>query len=141
MAIGINWGEVWKPVWGAVWQTVYVPPVVEERRRGGHAWIHARKKAQRLALQHWWEYLTKEEPAAETKRVIREIKAGKPVPESKTPKGPDSISAEKLADKIIPSRLWEAQNIIAPSVDLQRVVANALRIAQEREDEELLLLL
>jgi hypothetical protein len=116
------------------------PAVVPTVRRRGHAtpWIAARK---RLALQTWWDYLTEETPAESTQRVIKEVKAGRPIPEVKPPKGPESISAEKLADKIIPSRLWAAQNLIVDNVDVQRVVRNAIRIAQERDDEEILMLL
>lgn len=109
-------------------------------RRGGRhsAWIKAR---QRLALQTWWDFLTEEDPAESTKRIIKEVKAGRPIPPVKPPKGPDSISAEKLAAKIIPSRLWTAQNLIVDNVDVQKVVAKAIRIAQERDDEEVLMLL
>jgi hypothetical protein len=50
------------------------PVVEEERRRGGAStWLQARKKAQkRRALQLWYDYLTQKEPAAETKRAIKE---------------------------------------------------------------------
>lgn len=126
--------------WGQTSASQEPAPEPQERTRrgGGSRFVQARK---RLAMQHWWDYLTEEEPTAETKRVIAEIKAGRPIPDSKPPKGPDNISAEKLAAKIIPSRLWAAQNLIAENVDVQRVVAKALRIAQERDDEDILLLL
>jgi hypothetical protein len=90
-----------------------VVPVVEEERRGGGSatWLQARKKAQkRLALQLWYDYLTQKEPAAETKRAIKEIKAGRPIPgDIKLPKGPAEVSATKLAAEIIRERLFIAQ--------------------------------
>jgi hypothetical protein len=118
-------------------------PVVETTARRGGAWKGTgwQKARQRIALQTWWDYLTEETPAESTQRIIKEVKAGRPIPQTKTPKGPESISAEKLADKIIPSRLWAAQNIISEHVELQRVVAKAIRIAQERDDEDVLMLL
>jgi hypothetical protein len=86
------------------------------------------------------DYLTEDKPTESTKKVITEVKAGRPIPQTKA-KGPSNISAERLAEKIIPSRLWAAQNLIADNVDVQRVVAKAIRIAQERDDEEVLMLL
>jgi hypothetical protein len=118
------------------------PPVEPTARRGG-AWKGTgwQKARQRIALQTWWDYLTEETPTESTKRIIAEVKAGRPIPQTKTPKGPPSISAEKLAEKIIPSRLWAAENLIVEHVELQRVVAKAIRIAQERDDEDILMLL
>ena len=122
-----------------VGEVVGAEPEVVVRQRRGHAsrWVQAR---QRMALQTWIDYLTEEEPAEATKKVIAEVKAGRPIPQTKA-KGPANISAERLADKIIPSRLWAAKNLIVDNVDVQRVVLNAIRIAQERDDEEVLMLL
>ena len=122
-----------------VGEVVGAEPEIQPRTRRGHAshWVRAR---QRMALQTWIDYLTEEEPTESTQKVITEIKAGRPIPQTKA-KGPSNISAERLAEKIIPSRLWAAQNLIADNVDVQKVVAKAIRIAQERDDEEVLMLL
>jgi hypothetical protein len=114
--------------------------VIERARRGGGSnFVKARK---RLAVEYLIEYLTEEEPSAETKRVIAEIKAGRPVPaDAKPPSVARSLSVADLADKIIPRRLMSYQNLIVGAIEPQRVIARAVRIAQERDDEDVLMLL
>lgn len=115
-------------------------PTRRSRRAGARTKLESDRR--RLALQWWYDYLTKPQPSEQTKRVIAEIKAGRPIPQdAKPPKGPDNISAQTLADRILPERRIEAENVLAHMVDMQKVVENALRIAQEREEEELLMLL
>ncbi len=110
------------------------------QRGGGHAYlrngfVQARK---RLALQRALDFLTQPEPEEETKQIIREIKAGKPVKQDKKPPVVmREVSAEKLADKLIPSRIAQ----LPPDIDLQQVIRRAIEIAQERDDEETLMLL
>ena len=117
--------------------------VAEERRsRRAGARTKLESDRRRLALQWWYDYLTKPQPSEQTKRVIAEVKAGRPIPQdAKPPKGPENISAKTLADRILPERRIEAENVLAHMVDMQKVVENALRIAQEKEEEELLMLL
>jgi hypothetical protein len=115
------------------------PPAVAVVKRGGSNFVKARK---RLAVEYLIEYLTEEEPSAETKRVIAEIKAGRPVPaDAKPPSAARSLSVADLAEKIIPRRLMSYQNLIVDAIEPQRVIARAVRIAEEREDEDLLMLL
>jgi hypothetical protein len=116
------------------------PPAVEVVKRGGGSnFVKARK---RLAVEYLIEYLTEEEPSEETKRVVAEIKAGRPVPQDAKPPAPGrSMSAAELADKIIPRRLLVYQSLMADVVEPQKVVQRAIRIAQERDDEDLLMLL
>lgn len=114
-------------------------PEPETRRRRGHAsqFVQARKK---LALQHLLEYLTEEEPAEATKRVIAEVKAGRPIPQVQTPRIRTDLTAAELADKLIPSRVFQLQNLM-PDIEPQKVIQRAIRIAQERDDEDILMLL
>jgi hypothetical protein len=115
------------------------PAVAVVKRGGGSNFVKARK---RLAVEYLIEYLTEEEPSAETKRVIAEIKAGRPVPaDAKPPSAARSLSVADLAEKIIPRRLMSYQNLIVDAIEPQRVIARAVRIAEEREDEDLLMLL
>ena len=102
---------------------------------GGNRFVEGRK---RLALQRALDFLTSREPEEETKQIIREIKAGKPAkPDKHAPVVMREVSAEKLADKIIPSRIAQ----LPPDIDLQQVIRRAIEIAQDRDDEEALLLL
>ena len=114
---------------------------VEQPRTDGHVYLRdgftAAKK--RLALQRVLSYLTEEEPAEETKRIIRAVKAGKPIQDKKPPVVMAEVSAEKIADRLIPSRAAELAEI--PDIDMQAVIKKAIRIAQERDDEDVLLLL
>lgn len=114
-------------------------PEPETRRRRGHVsqFVQARKK---LALQHLLEYLTEEEPAETTKRVIAEVKAGRPIPQVQTPRIRTDLTASELADKLIPSRVFQLQNLM-PDIEPQKVIQRAIRIAQERDDEDILMLL
>lgn len=114
-------------------------PEPETRRRRGHAsqFVQARKK---LALQHLLEYLTEEEPAETTKRVIAEVKAGRPIPQVQTPRIRTDLTASELADKLIPSRVFQLQHLM-PDIEPQKVIQRAIRIAQERDDEDILMLL
>lgn len=114
-------------------------PVEEPRRGGGGVsrFVQARK---RLALQRVLEYLTQPEPTEETKRIIRQVKAGKPIErDEKPPVVMAEVSAEKIAERLIPSRVAAVQSI--PDVELQAVIRKAIRMAQERDDEDILLLL
>lgn len=140
MAIGINWGEIWKPVWKAVWTNVAPTPPAETVATGGHAYLSDRfaRARKRIALQRALDYLTNPKPSDETKRVIREIKAGKPVPRESPPAVMAEVSAEKLAPKLIPERVAELK---AADIDLQRVILRALELAQQDADDEDVLLL
>ena len=110
-------------------------------RTGGHAFMRERfaQARKRLALQRILSYLTEEEPAEETKRIIRAVKAGKPIQDKKPPVVMAEVSAEKIAEKLIPSRVADLAEI--PDIDMQAVIKKAIRLAQERDDEDVLLLL
>jgi hypothetical protein len=120
------------------------PPAEVERGNGtSSGFVRARKAIERrLHLQRLLDHLTEEEPAAETKRIIRAVKAGKPIPaDPKPPAVMPEVSASKLADKIIPSRIAAVEQAQAQGLDIQRVVLRAIQIARERDDEEVMLLL
>ena len=116
------------------------PVVVEPQLKSGGAYLRSNfvQARKRLALQRVLDFLTQEEPEEETKQIIREIKAGKPVAaDKKPPVVMREVSAEKLADKLIPARIAQ----LPPDIDLQQVIRRAIEIAQERDDEETLMLL
>lgn len=108
------------------------------RRTSG--WVQARK---RVALQRMLAILTEEEPKPETKKLIRAIKAGKPieVEDKKPPVVMSEISAEKIAASLIPERVAVIEQAIAGGLDVQRVILRAIEIARERDDEDVLMLL
>ena len=112
---------------------------VETRRRGGFVsrYIPARRKLPSAYLIDW---LTNEEPTEETKRVIREIKAGRPLPERlDPPKVEKRMTPEELASKLIPRRLINLSEVLP--VEQTQLIRKAVRIAQERDDEDILMLL
>lgn len=121
----------------------FAAPVEPARGRSVTFYKQKKARARRLALQYWYDLLTEETPSDDTKRVIRAIKAGKPIPEgAKPPAGPKDISAAKLAKEIIPGRAKQVLEVSAiGDLELQKVVENAIRMAQERDDEDVLLLL
>src|SRR5512139_1929991 len=118
-------------------------PVVEttptRRGTGGSRFVEARK---RLPMPFLIDWLTNDEPTEETKRVITEIKAGRPIPRDiKPPKGPENISAERLARQILPNRAFVFENYLSELIDAQRVIEKAVQLAREQDDEDILLLL
>lgn len=117
-----------------------VVEVRPSRRAGARSKLETARR--RIALNWLYDYLTKPKPSEDTKRVIRAIKAGRPIPEGLTPpKGPESISASKLAAEMLPERRQEAEIVLPSFIDLQKVVENAIQIAKEREEEEDILML
>jgi len=130
--------------------TGYAPTVIGEvvipddtHARGGayrNRFVEGRK---RIALQRLLSYLTEDDPPAETKRQVRAVKAGKPVPpeERKPPVVMQEVSAQKLAAKIIPERIQAIEQAAAAGLDVQRVILKAIEMARERDEEEVMLLL
>jgi hypothetical protein len=114
-------------------------PAPVKRGAGGSRFVEARK---RLPMPFLIDWLTNDEPSEETKRVITEIKAGRPIPrDAKPPKGPENISAERLAGEILPYRAFQFQTYLSDLVFASRTIENAVSIARERDDEDILLLL
>lgn len=112
-------------------------------RRGGayrNRFVEGRK---RIALQRLLSYLTEDEPAAEAKRQVRAVKAGKPIPEDerKPPVVMQEVSAEKIAAKLIPERVRAIEQAASAGLDVQRVILKAIELARERDEEEVMLLL
>ena len=115
-------------------------PQEPQTRGGGRSrFVEARK---RLPMPFLIDWLTNEEPSAQTKRVIAEIKAGRPIPrDAKPPKGPENISATRLAVQILPSRAFVFKTYLADLVHASRTVEKAVALATERDDEDILMLL
>jgi len=115
-------------------------PQEPQARGGGRSrFVEARK---RLPMPFLIDWLTNEEPSAQTKRVIAEIKAGRPIPrDAKPPKGPENISATRLAVQILPSRAFVFKTYLADLVHASRTVEKAVALATERDDEDILMLL
>jgi hypothetical protein len=114
-------------------------PAPVKRGAGGSRFVEARK---RLPMPFLIDWLTNEEPSEETKRVITEIKAGRPIPrDAKPPKGPENISAERLAREILPYRAFQFETYLSDLVFASRTIEKAVSIARERDDEDILLLL
>lgn len=110
--------------------------VATERRRGGSRFAIARKALLKRQLIEW---LTKEEPSEEVKTAVQEVKAGVPVETTEAAKPEPKIDPEELAKKLIPRRLIGLDDILTRSQ--LRVVRRAAQIAQERDDEDILMLL
>lgn len=117
-----------------------VTPDTPTRRGGGISrFVEARK---RLPMPFLVDWLTNAEPTEATKRVIREVKAGRPIPHDvKPPKGPENISPARLAREILPERAYAFDTWLSDMIITSRAVEKAVQIALEHDDEEVLLLL
>jgi hypothetical protein len=115
--------------------------VVAPRKRGGgvNRFVEARK---RLPMPFLVDWLTNDEPTEATQRVIREIKAGRPIPQdAKPPKGPENISPARLASAILPNRAYAFDTWLSDLIVTSRAVEKAVQIARDKDDEDILLLL
>lgn len=116
------------------------PVVVTTPKRGGISrFVEARK---RLPMPFLVDWLTNDEPTEATQRVIREVKAGRPIPHDvKPPKGPENISPARLAREILPERAYAFDTWLSDMIITSRAIEKAVQIARERDDEDILLLL
>ena len=119
--------------------TLVTPDTPTKRGGGISRFVEARK---RLPMPFLVDWLTNAEPTEATKRVIREVKAGRPIPHDvKPPKGPENISPARLAREILPERAYAFDTWLSDLVITSRAVEKAVQMARERDDEDILLLL